>query len=190
MGTKHLELDHCKISFTVGNGLITSRDPQRNIPIIIPSNLFPKTGFHLYHKEVMSQNRWNDILFFAKNYHGIDLCTWATGFDSSDCTFSLTQSPIFGWVMWSSSSDCFYDSLPPAEKPSDFFNDCFMSARHEEGCYETQKIVILFLYLQRTIERRRRGGKGQGAPYFRRHGRVLVSKPGISVKNIFGGGYE
>ena len=72
--------------------------------------------------------------------------------------------------------------VPP--RPEIFFNERFMAARHDEGCYE-KNIVTYFACLQRTIKRRR--GVGKGSPHFRRYGRELVSKPAISLKKSWGG---
>ena len=60
-----------------------------------------------------------------------------------------------------------------------------MAALHEEGCYEKKRLRKCF-YLQRTIYRTMTSGR-KGAPYFRRYGWELVSKPTISSKKSWGG---
>ena len=77
--------------------------------------------------------------------------------------------------------DWFYDRPPP--QTSGFFNERFMAARHQEGCEEKiSSCIFLFAKDYQTMT-----SGWQGAPYFSRYGRELVSKPAISSKKCYGG---
>ena len=74
--------------------------------------------------------------------------------------------------------------MPPPPKPAIFLHECLMAARLEEGCYE-EHFFMCFLVCK-GLSNNEVGG-WQGAPYFRRYGRELVSKQAISLKIRWGG---
>ena len=53
---------------------------------------------------------------------------------------------------------------PPETSDLNLYNECFVAARHEDGCYLTKGLLVFFLLVRRSVERRRRGF--QGTPYF------------------------
>ena len=75
--------------------------------------------------------------------------------------------------------DRFYDDSPPPN-PAIRFSERFMTARHEEGCYESNIIIYILSCLQRTKYRTRwrRDGKKRGtAPHF-----IQETRPGDGFK--------
>ena len=60
--------------------------------------------------------------------------------------------------------------------PAIFFNERFMAAQYEEGCYENN-ISIYFLFAKGYGTMK---SEWQGPTYYRRYGRELVSNPAIS----------
>ena len=80
-------------------------------------------------------------------------------------------------------TDSYYDS--PPKKPAISFNDRFMAARHEEGCYEKNKVYI-FSCLQRKAYRTMTSG-WKGAPYFQEIRPGAGFKTGDFVKEKLGG---
>ena len=60
-----------------------------------------------------------------------------------------------------------------------------LADRHEEGCYENNTFKYTSLLAKGLPNDD--VGVAKGAPYFRRYGRELVSKPAVSLKNRWGG---
>ena len=70
-------------------------------------------------------------------------------------------------------------TIAPPPKPAIFSNERFMAARHEDGCYEVTNFICIFVCKGLSNDD---VGLAKEAPYFRRYGGILVSKPAISLK--------
>ena len=61
------------------------------------------------------------------------------------------------------------------------FNERFMAVRYEEGCYEKHIFMCLLVW---------KGPSNGHGGMVRRYGLELVSKPAVSLKESWGGGYR
>ena len=71
-------------------------------------------------------------------------------------------------------------ALPPQSKTAVFFNERFMGARHDEGCYETN-------ILPRFLDCKGLSNDDGRVAYSWRYGLELVSKPAMSLIERLGG---
>ena len=106
---------------------------------------------------------------------------WTSGSTKTATPRKQTHATIRMALIGQHSSDPRADSTiaPRPPKPATFFNERFMAARHEEGCYE-KHILTQRSCSQRAIETIT--SRPQGASRFKRYGRELVSKPATSLK--------
>ena len=82
-------------------------------------------------------------------------------------------------------NDRFYDSPPP--KAAVFFNERFVAARYEEGCYEKYFFTYVLVRGGLSIDD---VGVAKGTVFRSLHGRGLLSKPAIWLEKNWGATVE